>query len=208
VAGIGHSAGAACSTLPGASTHVEAIPIGYRRVRLFIRQLDGDMSQDHTAVLDECTTERRALEFPVALLEPPAWWDRSEYFDANNLDEVVEEMAYQLGRDGEHFEPEASFRRFNLHGNAGQFGIYVHQGGELLASGYVAIAVTPAPEPFIDYGPDYGPDDDAEHDPDDGADDQQVRAFVRLAGVFGIGPTADAAAADAVARLHLSRTSK
>ena len=166
------------------------------------------MSQEPTDFLEECTDEPRAVEFPIALLEPPARWTRVEYFDANDLDEIAEEMAYQLGRDDEEMEPEASFRRFTFHGRAGRFGIYVHRCGELLAPGFVAIAVTLAPEPYIDYGPDYGPDDDPEDEQNDSPSDQQVRAFARLAGIFGIGSTADAAAADVIAQLPPSRPSK
>lgn len=66
------------------------------------------MGQEPNDFLEECTDEPRAVEFPIALLEPPARWTRVEYFDANDLDEIAEEMAYQLGRDEEEMEPEAS----------------------------------------------------------------------------------------------------
>ena len=161
------------------------------------------MTQD-TEHIDQPRTQK----FPTALLEPLAWWDRVEYFDANDLDDIAEEMAYQLGRDDEESELEASFRRFTFHGRAGQFGIYVHRCGELLAPGFVAIAVEIAPEPYIDYGPDYGPEDDPEDEQNDSPDDQQVRAFARLADIFGMGQTADAAAAEVISQLPPSRTSK
>ena len=166
------------------------------------------MGQELTDFLEECTDEPRAVEFPIALLEPPARWTRVDYFDANDLDDIAEEMACQLGRDDEEMEPEASFRRFTFHGRAGPFGIYVHRCGELLAPGFVAVAVEMAPEPYIAYGPDYGPDDESEDEQNDSPSDQQVRAFARLAGIFGIGSTADAAAADVIAQLPPSRPSK
>lgn len=159
------------------------------------------MSQEPTDFLEECTDEPRAVDFPIVLLEPPTRWIRVEYFDANDLDDIAEEMAYQLGRDDEEMEPEASFRRFIFHGRAGQFGIYVHRCGELLAPGFVAIAVEIAPEPYIDYGPDYGPDDDPHDEQNDCPDDQQVRAFARLADTFGMGQMADAAAAEVISQL-------
>jgi hypothetical protein len=166
------------------------------------------MGQEPTDFLEECTDEPRAVEFPFALLEPPARWPRVEYFDANDLDDIAEEMADQLGWDDEEIAPEASYRRFTFQARAGQFGIYVHRCGELLAPGFVAIAVTVAPEPYIDYGPDFGPDDDTEDEQNDSADDQQVRAFARLANIFGMGQSVDAAAADVISQLSPSRPSK
>jgi len=154
------------------------------------------MTQD-TEHIDQPRTQK----FPTALLEPLAWWDRVEYFDANDLDEIIEEIACQLGQDDRDFEPEAAYRRFDFHGSVGQFGVYVHKSGELLAPGFVAIVLTAAPEPYIDYGPYFGPDDDPDDDPVDDHADESVRAFARLAGVFGLGPTADAAAYEVIQHL-------
>lgn len=152
----------------------------------------------------ECIDKPRTLEFPIVLLEPPAWWNRSDYFDANDLDEIAEEMAYRLGRDEDDLEPEASFRRFHFRGSAGRFGVYVHECGELLEPRFVAIVVTPADQPYIDYGPDYGPDNGEDDDKSDDPDANTVRAFARVAGISGIGLTANDAAAEVIRHLPYS----
>jgi len=143
------------------------------------------MSQEATNFHEEGIDEPPVPVFPKALLEPPAWWCPTGHFDAGEFDDVAEEMAYQLGWDDDGIVPKAGLRRFELHGNVGQFGIYVHQLGRLFAADFVAIEATSTPGTFLGVDPLAEP----------------VPTFTRLSGALGIVPTISAAAVEAIARL-------